>query len=328
MKQFIYRLFNCLAFALMFVLSLLPMRVLYWLSDAIYLLAYHLVGYRVKLVRRHLADSFPEKSEAERKSVEQGFYHWFCDYLVESIKLFSIGKKQIRQRMVFRGTEAVDRVIESGQSVAVYLGHFCNWEWITSLPLWVTEKAQCTQIYHPLENAEFDKLFVALRSRFGAQCVPMAETLRRIVRYRQQCQPIIMGYISDQVPFWNNIHHWLDFLHHDTPVLTGTEKIIRSTGQAAFYADVRCISRGHYECTFVPMQTDLKATAPWTLTDEYFCLLEQSIRRQPECYLWTHNRWKRTREEFNLRYDPASGRVNITDSVEELKRKATSVPTL
>lgn len=313
-----------LAFGAMWLLSLLPLRLLYVVSDAFYLLVYHGAGYRTKLVRRHLAECFPERSEGERRRIERAFYHWFCDYVVETVKLLTMSHGQMKRRMVFRGTEEVDKVIGQGQSVAVYLGHFCNWEWITSLPLWVSPQAQCSQIYHPLENVEFDRLFVQLRQRFGGVCIPMAETLRRIVRFRQQGQPIILGYISDQIPFWNNIHHWLPFLHHDTPVLTGTEKLVRSTGQMPFYADVRRLRRGYYECTFVPMKTDLKATKQWALTDEYFALLEESIRRQPECYLWTHNRWKRTHEEFNLRYDPATGRVNITDSAEELRRRAQS----
>ena len=149
----------------------------------------------------------------------------------------------------------------------------------------------------------------------------MAETLRRIAQYRKEGQPIVMGYISDQVPFWNNIHHWLDFLHHDTPVLTGTEKLMRGTGQAVFYADIRRPRRGYYECTMIPIEMHPEQTQEWQLTDTYFRLLETSIRRQPACYLWTHNRWKRTREEYNLRYDPETGRVNMTDSVEELRRK-------
>ena len=205
--------------------------------------------------------------------------------------------------------------------MGIYLGHFCNWEWITSLPLWVTQAAQCTQIYHVLENKEFDRLFLHLRSRFGSESIPMAETLRRIARYRAEHQPIIMGYISDQIPFWNNIHHWLDFLHHDTPVLTGTEKIMRGTRQAVFYIDVRRIRRGYYEAHFVPITDHPEQTTEWQLTDRYFQLLEASIRRQPECYLWTHNRWKRSHEEYNLRLDPTTGIVNLTDSVEELRRK-------
>lgn len=306
-----------------YLISLLPLWVLYRVSDGIYHLVYHIAKYRRPLVRKHLKDSFPEKNDAEITRIEKGFYSWFCDYIVETVKLFSMSERQIRRRMTFKGTEEINRCIAEGQSCGVLLGHYCNWEWITSLPLWVSPEAQCAQIYHVLENKSFDTLLLNLRQRFGAECIPMAETLRRIVHYKQENRPIVIGYISDQVPFWNNIHHWLDFLNHDTPVLTGTEKLIRASGEAAFYADVRRTRRGHYECEFIPMARHPEKTEQWQLTDTYFALLEKSIRRDPECYLWTHNRWKRTHEEFNKRYDKDTGKVFLGDlrKLDEWKTK-------
>lgn len=304
-----------------YLLSLLPLCVHYVLSDALYFLVYRLLHYRVKVVRKNISESFPEKDASELRHIERGFYHWFCDYIVESVKLLTMSQRQMKRRLVFKGTDVVDRVVAEGQSCAVYLGHYCNWEWITSLPLWVTPAAQCGQIYHAIENPLFDRLFLRLRQRFGAVCIPMAETLRRIVKYRQEGRPVVIGYIGDQVPFWNNIHHWCQFLNHDTPVLTGTERLARQTGHAVFYMDVRRVRRGYYEAEFQLISREPKQLAEYEVTDEYFRRLEASIRRDPACYLWSHNRWKRTREEFNLRYDEATGRVDIISSVEELKRK-------
>lgn len=304
-----------------YLLSLLPLCVHYVLSDALYFLVYRLLHYRVKVVRKNISESFPEKDASELRHIERGFYHWFCDYIVESVKLLTMSQRQMKRRLVFKGTDVVDQVVAEGQSCAVYLGHYCNWEWITSLPLWVTPVAQCGQIYHAIENPLFDRLFLRLRQRFGAVCIPMAETLRRIVKYRQEGRPVVIGYISDQVPFWNNIHHWCQFLNHDTPVLTGTERLARQTGHAVFYMDVRRVRRGYYEAEFQLISREPKQLAEYEVTDEYFRRLEASIRRDPACYLWSHNRWKRTREEFNLRYDEATGRVDIISSVEELKRK-------
>lgn len=309
-----------LTYAVLWLLSLLPLWVHYLISDAIYLVVYRLVGYRKKLVRKNLKDCFPEKTETEILRIEKDFYHWFCDYLVETIKMMTISEKNLKRRMAFKGTKEADEVLESGQSIALYLGHYCNWEWVTSMPLWVTPKAHCGQIYHVLENAAFDKLFLKLRERWGAESIPMAETLRRVATYRKQGQPIMIGYISDQVPFWNNIHHWLNFLNHDTPVLTGTERLARGAGHAIFYLDMHRVRRGYYEATLKLITRDPKQTKDYELTDAYFRMLEESIRRDPVCYLWTHNRWKRTHEEFNLRYDEATGRVDITSTVEELRK--------
>ena len=295
--------------AFWYMLSLLPMKVHYLLSDLLFWVLYGLLGYRKKVIEKNLKASFPEKSEEELKRIERGFYHFFCDYIAESVKLMTIRRENLRRRMVFKGTELVDEVIESGQSCAVFLGHLCNWEWVTSLPLWVTPKAQCGQIYHPIENKDFDRLFLRSRQRMGAVCIPMADTLRKIIEFKKAGQPVVIGYISDQVPFWTNIHHWVDFLHHDTPVLTGMERIARKVNHAVFFLDVRRVRRGYYEAEFKLITREPQKMGEYEITDIYYRMLEQSIRRAPEFWLWSHNRWKRTREEFNERFEVVNGKV-------------------
>lgn len=292
-----------------YLLSLLPLWVHYLLGDLLYIIAYQMVGYRKKVVRNNLKTSFPEKTEKELLQIEKGFYHFLGDYLAESIKLMSISRKNLKKRLVFKGTNLVDLCVNEGQSCAVYLGHYCNWEWITSLPLWVTSKAQCGQIYHPLENLVTDLAFLRLRQRFGAVCIPMQDTLRKVLEYQRDKQPIVIGYISDQKPFWTNIHHWVDFLHHDTPVLTGTERIARKVKHAVFYLDVRRIRRGYYEAEFRLITREPQKMPEYRLTDVYYELLEASIRRAPEFWLWSHKRWARTREEFNERFEVIDGKV-------------------
>ena len=295
--------------AFWYMLSLLPMKVHYLLSDLLFWVLYGLLGYRKKVLEKNLKASFPEKSEEELKRIERGFYHFFCDYIAESVKLMTIRRENLRRRMVFKGAELVDEVIESGQSCAVFLGHLCNWEWVTSLPLWVTPKAQCGQIYHPIENKDFDRLFLRSRQRMGAVCIPMADTLRKIIEFKKAGQPVVIGYISDQVPFWTNIHHWVDFLHHDTPVLTGMERIARKVNHAVFFLDVRRVRRGYYEAEFKLITREPQKMGEYEITDIYYRMLEQSIRRAPEFWLWSHNRWKRTREEFNERFEVVNGKV-------------------
>lgn len=296
-------------YALWYAASRLPLRVLYVLSDVLFVLVFYVFHYRRRTVWVNLVTSFPERPEEELKDIERRFYRWFCDYVVESIKLMTMSRDELKRRMTFRGTEQVEQCVSEGQSCAVYLGHYCNWEWITSLPLWLSDKAQCGQIYHPLENADFDRLYLKMRQRMGAVCIPMAETLRRILQYKREGRPVVIGYIADQTPFWWNIHHWCSFLHHDTPVLTGTERIAKKLGQAVFYMEVSRPRRGYYEAEFKLITRDSKAYADYELTDIYFQMLEQTICRHPDYWLWTHNRWKRTREKFNLRFEVVDGKV-------------------
>lgn len=290
-------------------ISLLPFWVHYLFADVLYLLIYYVGRYRVKVVRKNLRSAFPEKSEKELRHIEKDFYQWFCDYIVESMKLLTVSDKNIKRRMVFKGTEQIEQCGAEGLSIGVYLGHYCNWEWITSLPLWITPKVQCAQIYHPIENKGIDQLFLRLRQRQGAICIPMADTLRKIIEFKKEGQLFIIGYISDQKPNWFNIHHWVDFLHHDTPVLTGAERIMRKFNHAVFYADERRIRRGYYEVEFKLITREPQQLEDFKLTDIYYQMLEKSIQRAPAFWLWSHDRWSRTREEFDRRFEVVDGKV-------------------
>lgn len=305
MKQVLY----FIIFAIWYLFSLLPLRIHYVLSDGIYLIVYRLIGYRVKVVRNNLEKSFPEKTEKELREIERKFYHCLCDYFVETIKMTTMSEKQMRRRMTYKNVEVINQCTNDKQSVALYLGHIFNWEWITSVPLWVSPDLVCGQLYHALENPIFDKLFLNIRQRWGAECIALTDVLRKTIEYKQQNKVAIIGYIGDQVPHWNNIHHWCQFLNHDTPVMTGTERIAIKNNQALVYLDIRRVRRGYYEAEFQLMTRNPKELKEFEATDIYFRKLEETIRKQPELWLWSHNRWKRTREEFNERFKVVDGKV-------------------
>lgn len=290
-----------ITYAVFYLVSLLPFWVLYRISDGLYYILYYAVRYRRPLVRKNLSDSFPEKTEAEIVRIEKGFYAWLCDYFVETIKLFTVSKSNIMRRMTFVGYEQIAESMSQGKACSLYLGHYCNWEWITSLPLLVKDGI-CSQIYHPLENSGVDMVFQRLRSRFGCVNIEMDKSFRTILTWKKQGKPNTVGYIADQVPGLHNVHCWVDFLNHDTPVFTGAEKITVMTDAEVFYADIARPRRGYYVCTFKKLPMPEGGYVKFHFTKEYFRLLEASIRRAPQFWLWSHNRWKRTREQFNREY--------------------------
>lgn len=292
-----------LVFAFWYVCSLLPFRVLYALSDALFYPLYYVVRYRRRVVRRNLVESFPEKTEEEIVHIEKQFYSFFCDYIVETLKQLSLSEKEMRRRMTFSGTDDLIRDMERDDKhyTFIYLGHYCNWEWIASMPYWFPKDTVCGQIYHPLYNKAFDRLFLEMRSRYGAQCIPMKETLRKILEMRRRSNHVVVGFISDQAPKWNSIHHFTPFLHHDTPVFIGTEKLGRKLDAVIYFADVTRPRRGYYHCHLYRMVDNVEAVPEYQVTDVYMQHLEQMIHRAPQYWLWSHNRWKRTRAEWEQR---------------------------
>lgn len=280
-----------------FLMSLLPLKVLYLFSDFIFYPIYYLVRYRRKVVRKNLTLSFPEKSLGEIVDIEKKFYHSLCDYFVEAMKLYGMSARKVRRRLQFTGLEEVNRVLGEGRSAVVYMSHSFNWEFATSMPLWINnDNVVIGQIYHPLENEHFDRFFQKLRNQYSSENIAMKATLRRIVDIGRQGKQFLIGFIADQVPTWESIHHWVTFMNQDTPVFTGTEKIAQRTKSAVFFMHFRRVRRGKYVANFDFMAEDASLLPENELTNMYYEILEKNIREQPELWLWTHNRWKRTRQ--------------------------------
>ena len=295
-----------------YLLSLLPMWVHYLFSDILFVLVAYVLRYRHRVIRKNLRNSYPEKSEQEIKTLQRQFYRHACDLIAETVKYTTISRKNIMRRMTFKNSEQVGEILNSGQSVALLLGHYGNWEWVTSLALWLppmTRDVRLGQIYHPLQNKVMDRVVLKMRNRMGPVCVPKNETLRWIIGNKQAGCPTMLGYINDQVPKWENIHHWLTFLNQETPVFTGIERITHQLNQAVVYIDVKRLRRGYYECEYQVITRDPSTMGEFELTDIYFQRMEQTINRAPQFWLWSHNRWKRTREEFDRRFKVVNGRV-------------------
>lgn len=310
--------------ALFYTVSLLPYCVLYVIADFFYLIIYYIVGYRKRVVKKNLAKAFPEKSDKERKEIERKFYRWLCDYFVETLKLLSVSDKTFLKHVRFEGFDVVEQCFAEGQDCAGILGHCGNWEYLSASDLGLTswgfravdngskatsKAAVCGLIYHPLSNKIFDRLFLEIRQAMRGVCVPKKDILRYLVNYRREGRKTLFGYIADQAPKWENIHLWLDFLNQETPVFTGAERILSKMNNAVFYIDAERPRRGQYVFTYKLMTREPSKMEHGELTRQYFKLLENSIRRNPSIYLWTHDRWKRTREEFERRYVVKNGHV-------------------
>lgn len=297
--------------ALLLPVSRLPFRVLYTLSDGLFLLVYHVAGYRKRLVRHHLETCFPEKEKKELREIEKGFYHFLCDYFLESIKLLTIKPEEMLKHIELCGLEEMERCFDEGQACAAILGHYCNWEYLTSVKLgWHRHSdAVLGFIYHPLSNDAFDQLFIHIREHLGGVCIPKKDVLRHLVTCRREGKMSLTGYISDQSPKWNNIHLWLDFLGQDTPVFANGEKLMRKMNNAVFYVEMHRPERGRYIANFRLITRTPNELEENAITRRFFELLEEDIRRDPRYYLWTHNRWKRTREEFDRLFKVVNGKV-------------------
>lgn len=272
--------------------SYVPFCLLYIISDGLYFFVYYVFRYRRCIVRKNLTESFPEKSEDDIKKIEKNFYSFFTDNILESLKMFTISRKEMLRRVKFVNVEEVDDLMRNGKSISLFLGHYGNWEWMSSIPLHINKEVVAAQIYHKLSNKNMDRLMLYVRERMGAVCVEMRKTARYVNELATENKVCIIGFIADQAPRKKDARHFLHFLNHNTPVLTGTEKITKHYDFGAFFLDVKRVKRGYYEARFVKMHDNPKSLPDFELTAIYYQMLEKCIRTQPELYLWSHNRFR------------------------------------
>ncbi len=282
-----------LAESILRLFSRLPLWMLYRISDLLFLLVYFVVRYRRKVVRENLSRSFPDRSKQERRLIEQRFYRFFCDYAVETIKLLTISEAEMRRRMKVFGCEEMDAELDRQPFCFLMLGHYGNWEWLSTIALW--SKHNCGQLYTPLHNATFDRVFYDMRSRFGTENISKYNALRRILSLKSEGIPSHIGFITDQSPRPNSIHDWMTFLHQDTPIFTGAERIGKKVGAAAYFIRVTRPRRGYYECHLERLTSDMREFADYELTELCMRRLEAEINEVPHLWLWTHRRWKHQR---------------------------------
>lgn len=269
----------------------LPLGVLYLVSDLAYPIIYYIIRYRRSLVRENLRCSFPEKSEKEILRIEKAFYHNLCDIFIEAFKCLNISDKEMRQHVEVANCELPERIASEGRNIFMLLGHCGCWEWFQEVSVRYKNPKKGCEIYKQIENNYFGSLMHEIRSRWDTEQIEMRQAVRTLLRWNAAGKPFLCGFIQDQRPD-TKAKDDIIFLNQQTWYTPGSEEIAHKIDAVLVYLDVERTSRGHYRLTFVEMQPNEKESlSPYPLSRCFWRLLEQTIRRQPELWLWSHNRW-------------------------------------
>jgi len=270
----------------------LPFRVLYVISNGLYILMYNVIGYRKKVVLQNITRSFPNKTTAEHIQITKGFYRHFCDLVLESIKVFTISQVEVNQRMKVINPDFLDRFYQQGKTVIVAGGHYNNWE-LFAVAIDAPIKHKAVAIYKPLSSLFFDKRMRESRSKYGLEMISTRKVADEFKRDSAPLRAIIFG--IDQSPRSAEKSYWSTFLNQDTAMLFGTEKYAKEYNLPVVYARINKVSRGHYVTEFVEAIENPLNTSYGEITKRMNELLEKDILKQPEYWLWSHKRWKHKR---------------------------------
>lgn len=278
-------------YPILWLISILPFRLLYLFSDFCYLLVYYVIGYRKKVVRGNLALVFPEKSDAERLKIEKKFYSHLCDMFLEMIKSLTISNASLRKRFVFPNIEVFNEYEKQGQSIILVSGHYANWEWMNIMDEYVSHKGY--GVYKRLTNKYFDKLVRDIREKRNSTLITTKNTFKTI--RKNQDDGVLGAYymVSDQSPKPLPNYYWTDFMNITVPCFNGFEVLARRANMPFIYFKIEKIKRGHYQGTFIPLTPDgIKNYPKNEPTELFYRELEKQLYEAPEYYYWVHKRWK------------------------------------
>jgi KDO2-lipid IV(A) lauroyltransferase len=295
MKMIVKALAYYSAVPFIYLLSILPWSILFVFSDFFFLILYYGIGYRRKVVKMNLSNSFPEKSDKELKMIEFRFYRYFADMIFEMLKLFTMSPEQKRARckMDAKTQQLFTDLYSKGRSAILVMGHYGNWEYCPSgLPL--QTNFQTYVIYHPISNIYIDRLMLRMRTSTSCKLYTMSGTLKGMLANRNELN--MTAFLSDQSPDPKGAY-WTQFLNQETPVFNGTEKIAQKLQMAVIYGCMERVKRGKYVYHTKLICEDASKTKAGEITECHLRLLENDIRKAPEYWLWTHRRWKHKRPE-------------------------------
>jgi len=279
-----------LVYPLLWIISILPFRLLYFLSDGFYILLYYIIGYRKKVVTNNLKLAFPEKTNQEISLIRKRFYHHLCDMMFEAIKSITISEAEMQKRYVFTNVEEIHKLEKENRSIVLFMGHYASWEWIFILQTHVNHKGYA--VYKRLSNKYFDALVKRIRAKYNSHLITTKETFSILIKAKENNELTFNGFVFDQSPKLNKAVYWQEFMGIEVPVHVGAEILAKRLDMVTLFLKVKKVKRGHYEATFLDINRNAKDYADFEITDLALKRVEEQINEAPEYYFWTHKRWK------------------------------------
>ncbi len=278
------------------VLHLLPGPLFYLVSDFVSFLLYRVAGYRKGVVRDNLEKAFPEFSRRQIRETERKFYRHLSDLILETAISHFYSSEKLLKRITYRNPEVLEAYHRQGRQMIAVLGHYGNWEYLSSLGLVTSYRVLAA--YRPLRNPYFDRMVRRNREHFRVITHPMEQIARKMIEHYRDGIPALTLFLADQRPMFHQIQYWTEFLGRHTPMFLGTEKLARKMNAVVVFLKIRKIKRGRYEVEVVPVCDDPRSMEPFAITDAHVRILEELIREEPAYWLWSHRRWKHSYQRY------------------------------
>lgn len=279
-----------ICYPIVILISLLPFRLLYVLSDLVYFLMYYVIKYRRKVIFHNIKIAFPDHTENQIVEIAKKSTRHLCDMIFEMIKTITISKSQLQQRFLITNIDYVKSLESYQRPIFSATGHYGNFDWSIAINyIW---DMKINVVYKPVKQPQINSLLIKSRGKINSDMIPAREVKDFVKEKISRTSTSVLYMIIDQSPKLKRPHYFASFFNQPTSVFLGYEELAREMNAVAVYFKIQKVKRGYYKATVLEMNTHSETTKPWELTDQFYRLLEEQIREQPEYYMWSHKRWK------------------------------------
>lgn len=285
----------------MYLVSLIPLGVLYLVSDFLAFILEKIVGYRSNIIYINLARSFPQLKYKELKIIAHKNYKFIADTFVESLWSISTPWSKMNRFAKIENVSILKETYDSGKGAIIAMGHKGNWELLASFDSYLNGKDmgyKCEDIhflYKQAKNGTFDRITKWIRTNHNSvKLIESKEAPRYMIKNRDTKSLFFM--ISDQSPRPGSKFE-VNFLNQPTLMINGPEQMSKALDFPVIYLDMNKVNRGKYIISLTKITDKPKEEPEGYITREFARLLEQDILKNPDSWLWSHNRWKRRMDE-------------------------------
>src|SRR5215470_292297 len=255
---------------------------------------------RRQILEQNLAAAFPEKSEADRRAIARACVELFGSTVLEFVDSARFSREEIERKVAVTGVENLEYARKRGKGVFILSAHIGSWELGAIRAGLLGEPI--SPVVRPLDNPLLERELQKRRTRLGNRVIAKQDAAREILRALRANQTVAIlidqNVIAEEavfVPFFGR------------PAATSPSLAVLQLKTDAAVVPVFTFPSGDGRY-LLDFQTPIlasefedsssdRAERVRRATARYMAVTEAAVRRQPEAWLWMHNRWRTQPEE-------------------------------
>src|SRR3989339_84662 len=254
-------------------------------------LFYHLVPRQRMIALHNLRCAFPEKTNGEILTIARGVYRTLGIVAAEFFDIPKLTSENVREIVETEGLSNCEQALAKGRGVLLFSAHFGNWELEAAAIALLVKPA--VVIYRPLDSPLLDRLVSRVRSASGNKPIPKENAMLSMLRTLKKNG--MLGILIDQNTDWYE-GVFVDYFGRPACTTNGLALLALHSGAPVLPAYLIRLTEGRYRLVIEPeieiidtgeREGDISAN-----TQRFTKVIEDTVRKYPEQWLWVHQRWK------------------------------------